>query len=158
MAHPGGRPTDYNPEIAMRICELVSTHPYGLKKLTRLFPELPHETTINLWRHLHDEFFMQYSKAKLRQADLLAEECLDISDDVSQDYIEGEDGNTKCNTEFVNRSRLRIDTRKWLASKLLPKQYGDQKQVEELKSQNESIKRELDELRTKLAKQNERED
>ena len=93
----------------------------------------------------------------MRQADLLAEECLDISDDVSQDYIEGEDGNTKCNTEFVNRSRLRIDTRKWLASKLLPKQYGDQKQVEELKSQNESIKRELDELRTKLAKQNERE-
>src|SRR5271163_4177509 len=121
--HAGGRPTDYNPEIADKICELVSTHPWGLKKLTRLFPGLPVDSTINLWRHKYDEFSSQYNKAKLKQADLLAEECLDISDDSEQDYLESEEGFVKCNNEFVNRSRLRIDTRKWLAGKLLPKQY-----------------------------------
>ncbi|WP_367379929.1 hypothetical protein [Legionella quinlivanii] len=29
-----------------------------------------------------------------------------------------------CNSEFIARSRLRINTRKWLASKLAPKIYG----------------------------------
>jgi len=152
--HPGGRPTDYNPEIASRICELVSIHPYGLKKLTRLYPELPHETTINLWRHLHDEFSMWYNKAKLKQADLLAEECLDISDDSIEDYLENEDGNIRCNTEFVNRSRLRIDTRKWLAGKLLPKIYGDAKQVEELHADKERLLSELQALRAQLDAKN----
>lgn len=35
-----------------------------------------------------------------------------------------EQGNRRCDAEFIARSRLRIDTRKWLASKLAPKIYG----------------------------------
>ncbi len=145
-----GRPTDYSEEIAAKICDLVSTYPYGLKRLTQVFPELPVESTINLWRLKHESFSVAYYKAKLIQAGLIAEECLDIADDVAQDYIESEDGNTKCNTEFVNRSRLRVDTRKWLAGKLLPKLYGDAKQVEELQSDNERYRKELAELRDQL--------
>lgn len=152
--HPGGRPTDYSPEIAERICTLVSTYPYGLKKLTRIFSDLPCEATINLWRYKHEQFSVDYNKAKLRQADLLAEECLDISDDSMEDYLETEEGNVKCNTEFVNRSRLRIDTRKWLAGKLLPKQYGDAKQVEELSADRDRLKQELQELREQLDAKN----
>lgn len=152
-----GRPTDYSEEIAQEICEIVSTYPYGLKKLTRIFTNLPAESTINLWRYKHEKFSVDYQKAKLRQADLLAEECLDIADDVSGDYIETDDGNVKCNSEFVNRSRLRIDTRKWLAAKLLPKQYGDQKQVEELTADKERLKQELRDLQERLDAQNKKE-
>lgn len=152
-----GRPTDYSEKIAQRICELVSTYPYGLKKLTRLFPDLPCEATVNLWRYKHEKFSADYKKAKLRQAELIAEECLDIADESAHDYIETDDGNVKCNTEFVNRSRLRIDTRKWLAGKLLPRQYGDAKQVEELSADRDRLKQELLELREQLDAKNKKE-
>jgi hypothetical protein len=69
----------------------------------------------------------------MQQADLLAEECLEISDDAHDDIKYDKDGNETCNTEFVARARLRIDTRKWLAAKLLPKQYGDAKKEENTK-------------------------
>lgn len=133
----GGRPTDYTPELAAHICELVATHTCGLNRLCLMYDELPSKFTINLWRHKHHEFSLQYAKAKLFQADLLAEECLEIADDDSQDVKYDKDGNESCNTEFVARSRLKIDTRKWLASKLLPKQYGAA--AEEAKSDTNTL-------------------
>ena len=58
-----------------------------------------------------------------------ADEILDICDDGSNDWIErqNKDGSTyeTVNSEVINRSRLRVDTRKWLLSKLMPKKYGD---------------------------------
>lgn len=122
----GGRPTDYNDEIATRICERVATHTCGLERLCGMYDDMPVKSTVNLWRYKHPEFSTLYTQAKLVQADLLAEECLEISDDSSNDIKYDQDGNESCNSEFVARSRLRIDTRKWLASKLLPKQYGAQ--------------------------------
>jgi len=50
---------------------------------------------------------------------------LDIADDGSQDAIELPDGTIVKNREFTERSRLRVDTRKWVLSKVLPKVYGD---------------------------------
>lgn len=146
VANKIGRPTDYNEEIANIICDRVATHACGLKKICKMYDDLPHPDTINLWRHKHPEFSVQYALAKLRQADLLAEECLDIADDDSKDKIIDETtGNEVCNTEFIARSRLRIDTRKWLASKLLPKQYGAM--VDEKKSSTEAL---VDKLIDKL--------
>ena len=59
-----------------------------------------------------------------------AEEILEIADDARNDYMEKLDdsGNLlgyTLNGEHVQRSRLRIDTRKWLMSKQNPKVYGD---------------------------------
>lgn len=122
--HAGGRPLEYTKEMGDHICELVSTNGCGLYKLTQLFPELPDKQTINRWRHRIEEFHTQYAKAKIEQADLLAEECLDIADEAAGDNMVNADGFEVCNAEYIARSRLRIDTRKWLASKLLPKQYG----------------------------------
>ncbi len=121
-----GRPLEYTQEMGDYICELVSSTGYGLLKLAKLFPELPDKMTINRWRHRVPEFRAQYAQAKIEQADILAEECLEIADDDSQDVKFDKDGNELCNTEFIARARLRVDTRKWLASKLLPKQYGQQ--------------------------------
>jgi hypothetical protein len=124
VKNKGGRPLEYTKEMGDHICELVSSTGYGLLKLTKLYPELPDKITINRWRHRVQEFRTQYALAKLEQADILAEECLEIADDDSFDVRTNEDGYDVCNTEFIARARLRVDTRKWLASKLLPKQYG----------------------------------
>jgi hypothetical protein len=56
---------------------------------------------------------------------LLAEEIITIADDSSGDVIVDDDGNEQTNHERVARSRLRVDARKWYASKLAPKRYGD---------------------------------
>lgn len=131
-----GKPTDYNQEIADLICKLVATTTMGLARLCETYKDqLPAKITVNEWRYKHPEFAAQYAKAKLVQADLLAEECLDIADEGKNDWMEsfGEDGVLawKLNGEHVQRSRLRIDTRKFLAAKLLPKQYGDAAKAED---------------------------
>ena len=76
------------------------------------------------------EFSDQYARAREAQADKLAEEALQIADDGRSDtYVDG-DGNVKTDTEVIQRSKLRVDTRKWLASKMAPKKYGDKVQAE----------------------------
>lgn len=66
----------------------------------------------------------RYARAREAQADYLADELMDISDDKSGDYVL-RDGQTIVDSEAIARSRLRVDTRKWIASKLKPKKYGD---------------------------------
>ncbi len=81
-----------------------------------------------------DDLFQRYARAREIQADRMAEEILEIADDATNDFMErrGKDGRKKVefNSENVNRSRLRIDTRKWLAGKLKPKVYGDKQAVD----------------------------
>lgn len=136
---PGGRPTKYNEKIAALICDRVASHAWGLMRLCKEYDDLPDKDTINLWRSKHPEFSVQYAQAKLKQADLLADECLEIADDASCDVKYDKDGNEMINAEFVARSRLRIDTRKWLASKLLPKQYGNEARKEDSKESEASV-------------------
>lgn len=149
-----GRPTDYTKEIAALICERVATHSCGLNRLCEMYADMPDKITVNRWRDKYKEFSTQYAQAKLKQADLLAEECIDIADDSSHDIKEDSDGKLSFNSEYAARSRLRIDTRKWLASKLLPKQYGDKLVLEQKTEENEKLKAELLELRAKLDEQN----
>lgn len=59
------------------------------------------------------------------QAERWAEEVLEIADDSSRDVAENEHGDNVTNHENIQRSRLRVDSRKWLLSKVLPKVYGD---------------------------------
>jgi hypothetical protein len=62
------------------------------------------------------------------RAERMAEEILDIADDGSNDWIEREqDGRTVivADHEHIQRSKLRVDARKWLMAKMLPKKYGD---------------------------------
>lgn len=96
---------------------------------------MPCAATVFNWLRRHKEFVEQYEKAKEEQADALAEDILDIADDGTNDWMEREvgegEGNTgwKLNGEHVQRSRLRVDARKWIASKLKPKKYGDKSDV-----------------------------
>ncbi len=81
------------------------------------------------WLREVPTFADQYARAREECAETLANEILDIADDSRNDWIEREDkdGNkyVELHREAIERSRMRLDARKWLASKLLPKQYGD---------------------------------
>jgi hypothetical protein len=81
-------------------------------------------------------FTEQYARAREAQAELYADEIVDIADDDRNDYgfKESEDGTGKSGIAIimpdnVQRSKLRVDARKWVASKLLPKKYGDKIQA-----------------------------
>jgi len=67
-----------------------------------------------------------YARARQERADLLADEIVDIADEECT-VVEVEDGVTTVgiSTALVNRNKLRVDARKWVASKLKPRVYGD---------------------------------
>jgi hypothetical protein len=74
-------------------------------------------------------FQEQYARAKEFGIERMADELLDISDDGRNDFMERDLGDgvvtQQLNSEHIQRSKLRVDTRKWLLSKLAPKKYGD---------------------------------
>lgn len=74
-------------------------------------------------------FREQYARAREAQADALVDDMLEIADDARNDWMErrGDDGTDsyQLNGEHIQRSKLRIDARKWMATKLAPKKYGE---------------------------------
>lgn len=83
------------------------------------------QKTLWNWLAKDETFVQQYARAKDRCADHLAEEILEISDSSERDKYTDENGREVVDHENINRSRLRVDARKWYASKLAPKKYGD---------------------------------
>jgi hypothetical protein len=125
-----GRLTEYTPEIANEILGRISA---GESLRAICAPEeMPAPSTVCLWVVEDREGFAeQYTRARQLQAQILADELFDISDDGTNDWMERldpENGGVtgwKENGEALQRSRLRVDTRKWYLSKVLPKIYGD---------------------------------
>lgn len=149
-----GRPTKYTEKLGDWICQIISTHSGGMPTLCKKFPELPEDTTIYQWRIKYPEFSRKYMLAKQEQADVLVEELQEISRNVYNYIFIDSEGNKKIDPGAVAASKLQTDTNKWLASKLIPKVYGDQKQIDELKGHNEIMLKELMELRAQLAEKN----
>lgn len=80
------------------------------------------------WAREIPEFTQQYAKAREALLEHWAEEIVEIADDGSNDWVQSHDEDNpgyRVNGEHINRSRLRVDTRKWLLSKLAAKKYGD---------------------------------
>ena len=75
----------------------------------------------------------QYAQSKLIQAEIMFDGMISIADDGTNDLMTIVKGDAEYeveNKEVTNRSRLRIDTRKWALSKLLPKKYSDKLDIE----------------------------
>ena len=87
------------------------------------------DSTFDEWCSNDKELAGEYARAREQRADKIFEEMLSIADDGTNDTIvlTGKDGTPieVENKEWVNRSKLRIDTRKWMLSKMQPKVYGD---------------------------------
>jgi len=91
---------------------------------------LPSQPTFFEWIGLDSDLAKQYARACEARADMIFEEILDIADDTGNDVTFDADGGKKVNNELVNRSRLRVDARKWILSKMNPKKFGDSTKVE----------------------------
>jgi len=121
-----GRPSSYTQEIADEICAQLAEGK-SLRSVCKA-ESMPSVTTVFSWMRLYPEFLKQYARSKEESADFLAEDLMDISDDGTNDWMASNDPDNpgyRANGEHIARSRLRVDTRKWIASKLKPKKYGE---------------------------------
>lgn len=121
----------YTTELGDLICEKTSTSSIGLRHICAEL-NIPYSTVTDWIYNKSHELSGKYTKAKQRQMLFLAEELLEIADDGSNDLmtiVKGDISYEQENKEVVNRSRLRVDTRKWLMSKLAPKIFGDKLDV-----------------------------
>lgn len=142
-----GRPTDYTPELGDLICaELVT--PRSLSSVCR-DEGMPNKRTVLRWLRIHEEFQKLYSIAVLERADSVFEDMFEIADDARNDFMEETNADGKPSgvyrfrKEHVQRSRLRIETRKWALARMNPKKYGDKMTAELTGSEGGPIKVEL---------------
>lgn len=124
-----GRSSEFTQEIADLICKRLANGE-SLRKIC-LSEDMPCQTTVFKWLSQQPPFAEQYARAREAQADALFDECLDIADDGSNDYMAGKEGeDDRYNGDAVQRSKLRIETRRWMAGKLRPKKYGEKLEVD----------------------------
>ena len=128
VKRPRGRPSIYSPELADIILDRLRSGE-TLNAICR-DDGMPAHSTVSNWATTNVEgFFDRYSRAREAGWHVIAEQIIDISDDSSADLRKGEDGKIFADQELVGRARLRVDSRKWLLSKMLPKIYGDKVEV-----------------------------
>ncbi len=119
-----GRPTKYSDKLADRICQKIAEG-YSVRSICKE-KDMVSMQTLFRWLRENDKFREQYVRACEERSYAQAEEIIDIADNATNDYMEKLEGDGYIfNSENVQRSRLRIDTRKWLMSKMNPKVYGD---------------------------------
>ncbi len=123
-----GRPSLYTEALAAKICKRLAEGK-SLRSICR-DDAMPAISTVMGWLFDgdHDEFSEQYARAREAQAEVRADEIVDIADDDTNDFTADKDGKLVADHEHIQRSRLRVDARKWIAAKLLPKRYGDKLQ------------------------------
>lgn len=121
------RPSKYTQKLADAICEQLADG-NSLRTICST-QKMPNRSTVFRWLAENAIFRDQYAHAREEQADTLADEIIDIADkavlgervkkDSRGKVIERQTG------DMVERSKLRIDARKWYAGKLKPKKYGE---------------------------------
>jgi hypothetical protein len=84
----------------------------------------PHSTVLG-WTVDRKDFSDQYARAREIGYHNMADQLLEIADDGRNDSHRDDDGHVQIDHDVIARSRLRVDTRKWLLSKALPKVYGE---------------------------------
>lgn len=127
----GGRfQNTYTPEIGSRICaEMIDGK--SLKSICSM-EGMPSRHTVWEWRRSNQDFREMYESAARERAHAYVEEIMDIADDGSNDWMERNDPKNpgwEFNGEHVQRSKVRLEARKWVACKLLPKLYGEKVEI-----------------------------
>ena len=117
-------PDDYTPELLEWIAEGKT-----LREFCRQEGK-PSYGTVYDWLEIDKEFASRFARAREQGEEVIAQECLAIADDGTNDYMEvqhgdDEESSWRFNGEHVQRSKLRVDTRLKLLAKWNPKKYGD---------------------------------
>lgn len=101
--------SDFAPDIREQILgELAAGE--SLKWITKQ-EGFPSEKTVMRWLAADEKFRTAYGEARALGMEKHANDIIDIADEAS---VEG-----------VNVARLRVDARKWILAKMLPRKYGD---------------------------------
>ena len=123
-----GRPSEYSEEIAAEICAEIADG----KPLRQFCRERGIAwRTVYDWMTAHPEFSARFAHAREIGHDAISEECMEIADDATNDWMEKRDqegeptGHYMLNGDHVQRSKLRIETRLKLLAKWNPKKYGE---------------------------------
>jgi len=101
------RPTDYTEDVGLAICERIADGE-SLRTICS-GDDMPGRTTVYQWLEAQPTFANHYARARIEQADTLADEIVTIADTATD----------------AGLARLQIDARKWVAAKLKPLSYGD---------------------------------
>ena len=91
---------------------------------------MPSTSTFYQWLENNTDKAKQYARATEVRADIIFDDILSIADENTNDTFVNDNGIEVVNNDVIQRSRLRIDARKWVLSKLNPKKYGDKIQTE----------------------------
>lgn len=122
-------PAKIDPETVMpQILELIATTPKSLNSICAENKHFPHPATVYRWIDSRPDLCERYARAKEAQLQILADELIELADRdrVCQKRTIKADGTEEIVIlDQVERTKLQIDTRKWLLAKLNPKKYGD---------------------------------
>lgn len=123
-----GRPSKFDKQLCLDICEDMAAG----KSLRQACEDrgVAHTTVLGHFLDNTEGVFEHYARARKIQAELMYDEMMEIADDGSNDYMErlNKDGHHigwQENGEWVSRSRLRLDARKWTLARIQPKRFGD---------------------------------
>jgi hypothetical protein len=122
---PAGRPTLYSVSLADFLCDRIATG-----ESVRAIcgdADMPNAGTVFDWLRKHPDFAEHYARAREQQAEKYASEIIEIADETPTCSVPDPDGGVSVRVDAagVQRNKLRVDARKWIACKLLPKVYGD---------------------------------
>jgi hypothetical protein len=111
-------------ETKERLC-LAIADGMTIRQVCKL-PGMPASSTIYLALARDASFAEQYARAREAQLIRWEDELLEIADNSTNDWVARESGE-KAGTDHdhIQRSRLRVEARKWIMSKRLPRVYGD---------------------------------
>ncbi len=127
---PAGRPRKYTKEdrdaVIARIAEGESLRAICRDEGT------PSLRQFMQWVSDEPDLAQQYARAMEQRADAVFDELLDIADNATNDWMErnGDDNEGwQVNGEHIQRSKLRVDARKWARARMSPKKYGDRQEI-----------------------------
>lgn len=122
-ARPQGRPSTFTQEIADEICaRLAKGEPLAVICRDERMPAV---RTVSDWKAAHESFAADIACAREEGYDKIAADCLQIADDGWNDTYLDDEGNKRTDTDVIQRSKLRIETRLKLLAKWDPKRYGE---------------------------------
>lgn len=121
-----GRPTKFTQQLADDICERIALG----ETLADICADahMPDRSNVWRWQKADETFRIAYALAREAQMEAWADDLLKISDDGRNDWMErhGEDNpGWALNGEHTTRSRLRLDTRRFLMAKIAPHRFGE---------------------------------
>lgn len=116
-----GKPTIFNQDLADEICRRI----IGGETLKAICDEagMPHNATVQNWRHKNLAFNDQYASAREMQAETIFDEILEIADntEIGTRTVISDDETKTYEGDMVEHRKLRIQARQWMLPRLSKK-------------------------------------